>query len=106
MGDFNLPKITWQYTEENVGSLTPSLGLANTEKKIVSVMTANGIFQMNHIANSRGAFLDLVLVTNISDEQIFLPQEEELIDNNSTHHNAIAIAVHTNNVQHLASPNA
>lgn len=44
---------------------------------------------MNQLANSRGAFLDLVLVSNISNTEVMFPFIEEQIDGNSRHHSAL-----------------
>lgn len=45
------------------------------------------------IGNPRGTFLDLLLVADVANTQIFLPQIEDLMDSNTIHHNATMTVV-------------
>lgn len=92
-GDFNLPGIRWNFSDGNVGFLSPSTGLNNAESKFVDIITSHGVFQINPLTNTRGIYLDLVFVTDVSNTQIVLPQIEEQIDHNTRHHNAILVVV-------------
>lgn len=71
LGDFNMSGISWKYTEEDNGYLTAHSNIlyyyiAGHESKFVKMCAAFGIFQINHLPNEEGKFLDLVFTSNVT----------------------------------------
>lgn len=94
VGDYNMPSIGWVFDDIDSGYLTNTgSNLTNYETKFVQVCAAYGLFQTNQYHNSEGKFLDLIFLSNISNTQVVVPEHYQLIDQNSTHHNAVAIHV-------------
>ena len=56
-GDYNLPNATWSNEEMGVSVICPEDSPANVVAESFSYV---GLFQKNHIPNSRGVFLDLL----------------------------------------------
>lgn len=92
VGDFNLTNLTWQFNDIDIGYLTCNTeNLSNFELRFLQVCASFCLYQMNDSPNQRGAFLDLILCTNINNIKVYQPALHELFDNQTIHHNAVSI---------------
>lgn len=97
MGDANTPYISWEINDEtkllqvvNENEMPPA------EKRFYHICVTNGLFQHNHIRNSRGHTLDWILSNeNISNVHHVEPHMS--LDNDSAHHKALSFTIIHNN---------
>lgn len=91
MGDFNIPRVTWKYSELDDCMLpTCSLALIH-EKEFLDGISSAGLSQVSHIMNNHGKALDLVFTTDSGSTSVkrclapLLPE--------SSHHPALHISL-------------
>lgn len=96
-GDFNLPGINWEYSDDDVIFYTPAIKPNTTDRdaceSFLEIISEFGLFQINGEANSRGQFLDLVLV---SDPEAYVMCSSAIVSNLdqcTNHHSSIAFSV-------------
>lgn len=103
-GDSNFPGIKCHNDEESVGHMSHQLiNALPVEEKFVRVCESNLLFQVNHLTNRNGNFLDLVFVTNYDKIIVSYPGPHELLDRNSVHHSATAIRLYIDDVDSAAN---
>ncbi|XP_055850619.1 uncharacterized protein LOC129915173 [Episyrphus balteatus] len=86
LGDFNLSKVIWMYSEDDK-ALLPYNVVNENETLLLDTMSALNCIQMNNVVNSIGRILDLVFVQE--DLEIDLTEEAFPLLNNCIHHKAL-----------------
>lgn len=96
LGDYNLPRLSWQI-EEDVDGLLPSNASSEQEIALVETMVASGLYQINNLQNSSENILDLTFVNETRDVELIEPPSSLLrIDN---HHRTFVLRVDLNNTR-------
>lgn len=87
-GDFNMSGVRWSFGEE-----TESSSSISHEEYFVSECNKLKLCQVNKFANSRGAYLDLVLTTCPDRVQVTEPDGHLQLDKSSVSHNPYVVMV-------------
>lgn len=91
IGDFNMPKFKWQYTDDETNYLVnTSILLTDNERRFLTI-SSFGLCQINDIPNSHGSFLDLVFTNDPINISTRPAEAHEQFDNDSGHHSAIIV---------------
>lgn len=94
VGDFNLPELKWEPTEDVVGALTPShITLTPNAKTFCEIIAQQKLWQVNPFTNSRGTFLDLILTNKPSDVTVHEVPVELILHRTSIAHNPFSFFV-------------
>lgn len=87
-GDFNMPKIEWEFDDETDLSPKPR-AYAKKEGKFLDTMASLGLHQINSNANRHGHYLDLIFTNMQNELTCDIARNDFLIDANSEHHFAL-----------------
>lgn len=99
LGDFNLNQISWLKTGNNA---TPLIYDGPTASDFINLMEIANLTQLNHVHNSNGRILDLVLV-NFEGASLYETDKLSKVD---THHPPLAIEIKNTNIKFLKSKRA
>lgn len=102
LGDLNLSRIRWTFTDEEFGFLTPepaTFAFNMYEMAALNTFARMDLKQMNSFPNSNGVFLDFVLVNNTSGVEIHQVSHADSIDENSRNHSAIGIRIYVHSIE-------
>lgn len=93
-GDFNMNGISWIFDEEILGALRADTSRCNrAEKLFAEKITSLGLIQLNHLVNSNGTYLDLILTNELDTFQVEKVPLPDAIDESTIHHDPYTITV-------------
>lgn len=91
LGDFNMPNIVWFNDDRTPLPLPSEIGCTTYERAFIKLVHKYSFTQLNHIPNSNGVILDLVLLTSSTAFTVKASPIEEAWDKVSISHIPLAI---------------